>query len=71
MLLVSNKEGNSSHSVAQLSTVLMDEGRTNAHHTITNSQLWLTEGVNPRFKKVQSKGKGMCQGAKEREKECV
>lgn len=70
VLLVSNKEGNSSHSVAQLSNVLIDGGQThtNAHHTITNSQLWLMEGVNPLFKRSRAKGEYVPRGRRKRKK---
>lgn len=68
MLLVSNKKGNSSHSLAQLSTVLIDEGPTHktAHHTITNSQLWPMKGVNPLLKRHRAKEEYVPRGKRKR-----
>ncbi len=72
VLLVSIKKGNSSHSVAELSNVLINEGHThaNTHPTITNSQLWLMEGVHPRFKKARAQGEYVPKGQKKEKKEC-
>lgn len=56
--------------MAQLSTVLIDEGHThtNAHNTITNSQLWLMEGAHPLFKRSRAKEEYVPRGKRKRKR---